>query len=160
MGQEKKKPKLFVERHVLPPRSWIAIVKAHNKRGKVIQIAAQLCSPGICFSILHLPMCTKGHLCTCALNIFFFYRFPGPYPFSFSKACKWMTAAHNAGIQIHFMMTGSLGPLFLRSFVCQRDYCNISGLQYPHLSLWRFHSPNLTAGFVPTFSWHEYFRWN
>lgn len=68
-GAGKKKEKLFVD----PPRSWIAIVKAHNKRGKVIQIAAQLCSPGICFSILHLPMCTKGHLCTCALNIFFFF---------------------------------------------------------------------------------------
>lgn len=69
------------------------------------------------------------------------YWFPGPYPFSFSKACKWMTAAHNAGIQIHFMMTGSLGPLFLHSFVCQRDYCNISGLQYPHLSLWAVSQP-------------------
>lgn len=60
---------------------------------------------------------------------------------AFSKACKWMTAAHNAGIQIHFMMTGSLGPLFLHSFVCQRDYCNISGLQYPHLSLWAVSQP-------------------
>lgn len=68
MGQKK----LFVEQHVLPPRSWIAIVETHNKKGKLIQIAAQLCGPGICFSILHLPMRTKDQLCTWALNFFFF----------------------------------------------------------------------------------------
>lgn len=81
------------------------------------------------------------------------YLHPGSFllvswaaPFSFSKACKWLAAA----IQIHFTMTGSLGPLFLRSFVCQTDYCNISRLQDPHLSLWWVHGPNLTAWFLMT----------
>lgn len=143
MGPKKTPKKLFVEQHVLPPISWIAIVKTHNKKGKLIQIGAQLCSPGICFSILHLPIWTKGHLCTWALNNFF-YWFPGPSPFNFSKACKWMSAAHNAGIQTHSMLTGSLAPLLLHSFASQRDYCNISELQYPHVSLWPLLSSRLS----------------
>ena len=44
--------------------------------------------------------------------------------------------------------TGSLGLLFLHSSVCQRDYCNISGLQYPHLSLWPCHSQDWTLVFL------------
>lgn len=116
-GAEKK------ELHIVP-----AIVEPHNKKGKVIQIAAQLRSPRICFSIFHLPTCTKGHLCTCALHLFILVSWAEPI--QLFKGMQMVTAAHNAGIQRHFVMTGSLGPLS----VCCRDYCNISGLQYPHLS--------------------------
>lgn len=82
-----------------------------------------------------------------------FYWFPGPYPFSFSKPCKWTAVVHNAGIQIHFMMTGSLGLVPLHGFVPQTDYCNISKLQYPHPSLWQFHKPD----FTPCHWFHPHF---
>lgn len=120
MGQGKKKKK----RATHSP----AIVEPHNKKGKVIQIAAQLRSPRICFSIFHLPTCTKSHLCTCALRLFILVSWAGPI--QLFRGMQMVTAAHNAAVQRHLVMTGSLGPLS----VCCRDYCNISGLQYPHLS--------------------------
>lgn len=148
MGPKKNK-KLFVEQHVLPPISWIAIVKTHNKKGKLIQIGAQLCSPGICFSILHLPMWTKGHLCTWALNNFF-TGFLGRLHSTFQRHANGWRQDIMPGSKL--TPCGSLAPLFLHSFASQRDYCNISELQYPHVSLWWLHSPNLTAAFIPSFS--------
>lgn len=126
--------------YVHPPRSWIAFVKTHNKKGKLIQIAAQLCGPVFCFSILHLPKCTKGHLCTWTPN--HFYRFPVPYPLIFSKECKWVTPEHTVGIGTDFTIVGPLGKMY---------YCNISKLHYTQLSLWLSHSPSLTISLTLRF---------
>lgn len=89
--EREKKKKVFAERR--PPISWAVIVWAHNKRGKVIQIVAQMCSPGICFSILSSDVHKRSRLCTWALNISL-TGFLGRTRLTLSNACK--IEPHNA----------------------------------------------------------------
>lgn len=48
-GWIEQEKKMFVECDVPPPRSWNAFVKEHNKKGKVIQIAAQFAAQEFAF---------------------------------------------------------------------------------------------------------------
>lgn len=87
-GKKKKKtvcrarrpPALILHRHCLGTQA----------EREAAERAAQLRRPGICFPISHLPTSTKARLCTCGPQSSF-YWFPA-FPFSSSKACKWLRA--------------------------------------------------------------------
>lgn len=95
-------PALILDRHCLGTQA----------ERETIERGAQLCCPGICFPISRPPSSTKAHLCTCAPRPSL-YWFPAPFPFSSSKACKWLRAARDGGAQMCSPMAGSLGRLRL-----------------------------------------------
>lgn len=74
--QARRPPALLLKRHCLGPPP---------------ERAAQLCSPGICFPISRLPEQHKGPSLYLRPQSSF-YWFPAPFPFSCSKACKWLRA--------------------------------------------------------------------
>lgn len=147
MGREKKT--LFAERHVLPPRSWLAIVETQQERESHSNSCSVVQPRNLLFhftpSDAHKGPSLYLRPGFLFFPFFFFYRFPGPNPF---KLFKGMQMDDGSTSKFPPWWTGSLGLLFLHSSVCQRDYCNISGLQYPHLSLWPCHSQDWTFGFL------------